>query len=814
MKGKLKQVDDQLIGQEEEEQGDGKGKEKQVEREGVQGQLGDDATPAPSMGTHSEVIVPPRPTPPLLDRTSSQGTSRPAYSELGRAAASLPPSQHDASPVSNPFDLSADERTRARAQIAHALGVGAAPQLVAGRPLSDQARPSMLSALLTDILGLRGAQTGVGEATPGSQSHGTSLGSGRGEAPGTRENPRSRASNGGTSVIVQGALISRTLPSRQSATGAANQGNSAALASPRRASSHPPMTLGSGTLPAEETARPATTDGEAQMATIEEQAAMLIRLLSIATAATAASLVSAPSQQDQNRGQGRESGVGVQRSPSSSATSAGSTHGAHTATQVSASTAFAPSVLSASTSASSSWRNAAQTYQSLRDRFFAFRSRLRGQGQRGAHTEPEQQQTSSGRVTASTGDEQQQQQPAHQAPVDSSRGEEQTSDAARRGTQEEESGSLSALSSMLQDAIREGIQGTENRTAREPPGRGGTTTDELGNRAESVNATLDAVRGGQLSRGEEGSFDRFLYDLMADLDVAVRGLPRENVPNEVGSADDSTRLRRQRDLHDGQLSFFRLFTFPAATPQPESISSPSSLLPCVVVGVRSLEPSSQSMQGERHGAARSSAEAPTSAQDTVMTDEPAATAEGQRQQQPQYGGQGAPMSRFLLFVSGGHYPPQHPLFHSSTDEASRDLMVLMEFLGAMASMHATPNTTVTKDQIAKSRLRKVMGGLAEIAALVKDNKVMENTSERCLICLEDWKVCALLSRHSRTLTQSPPSPPQEHDEDRRLLECAHLFHAPCIDQWLTASNNSCPLCRRQAVQLPGAPSPAIVPSLP
>ena len=397
--------------------------------------------------------------------------------------------------------------------------------------------------------------------------------------------------------------------------------------------------------------------------------------------------------------------------------------------------------------------------------------------------------------------------------------------------------SLASLSNMLRDAIRDSLShvgrassasetnastqaraSDTNTPSTSPPlsePRPSTnSTSEA--RIQSVRATLEAAREGQLNRGEEGSFDRFLYDLSRDLNLAVRAIPSHE-EGVNGSSDNNATTQtedasvnietdmnantetannnssREADTRDGQLCFFRFFTFPEQrATQTESAPEPrpSGLLPCIVVGVRSIEhlddngihtANADLLRANRPG--QNESQTPTqnnhANNSTPANAQHAHTLQGRQinpfaRTQP---GQ-APLSRFLLFVSGGHYPPQHPLFHASNDEASRDLMVLMEFLGAMAAAGMKTNETVTSEQIEKSDIRKVNGSKRDIETLTKLHQIMENTSEKCLICLEDW---------------------QDEGEQRRLLGCGHLFHSGCLDQWLISSNNSCPLCRRQAI---------------
>jgi hypothetical protein len=55
--------------------------------------------------------------------------------------------------------------------------------------------------------------------------------------------------------------------------------------------------------------------------------------------------------------------------------------------------------------------------------------------------------------------------------------------------------------------------------------------------------------------------------------------------------------------------------------------------------------------------------------------------------------------------------------------------------------------------------------------------------KNCTICLEDFN----LGEHIRSLT------------------CNHIYHKDCIDDWLTR-NNSCPVCRQEAVSIPNQSS--------
>ncbi|KAK9489844.1 hypothetical protein V1508DRAFT_24494 [Lipomyces doorenjongii] len=117
---------------------------------------------------------------------------------------------------------------------------------------------------------------------------------------------------------------------------------------------------------------------------------------------------------------------------------------------------------------------------------------------------------------------------------------------------------------------------------------------------------------------------------------------------------------------------------------------------------------------------------------------------------------------WIIYVLGGQYPENHPILTTpslfSDNPTYEDMLLLSSFIGP-----AKP-PVATQDDIDRS------GGIFEASE--------ENLGERCLVCLSDF---------------------EEGEECRKLRQCGHLFHKKCIDEWLTTGRNSCPLCRAPGV---------------
>jgi len=134
---------------------------------------------------------------------------------------------------------------------------------------------------------------------------------------------------------------------------------------------------------------------------------------------------------------------------------------------------------------------------------------------------------------------------------------------------------------------------------------------------------------------------------------------------------------------------------------------------------------------------------------------------------------GASTRSYIIWVVGGHYPPNHPILtapHLLTGQLDHDdLWALGELLGQVKP------PTASREDIERSGLEVIRRD--KLASYEEGGKVAGNCTERCLICLGDY----------------------EEDEDIRILTCRHAFHQPCVDRWLEQGKNNCPACRTKGV---------------
>ncbi|KAJ3998806.1 hypothetical protein F5050DRAFT_1148082 [Lentinula boryana] len=135
-------------------------------------------------------------------------------------------------------------------------------------------------------------------------------------------------------------------------------------------------------------------------------------------------------------------------------------------------------------------------------------------------------------------------------------------------------------------------------------------------------------------------------------------------------------------------------------------------------------------------------------------------------------------SHIISFVSGvGYYPPDHEIVtgtgESGVMDSSFEALLLLNELLNHAPLEMP--VTVSKEQLEKSSLEVINGG--QIQEWVKAGKVRSNCVEQCLICLEEY----------------------DSQDSVRVMECKHAFHMNCVDRWLLEGRNCCPACRGKGV---------------
>ncbi|USW54775.1 Putative Zinc finger, RING-type [Septoria linicola] len=142
---------------------------------------------------------------------------------------------------------------------------------------------------------------------------------------------------------------------------------------------------------------------------------------------------------------------------------------------------------------------------------------------------------------------------------------------------------------------------------------------------------------------------------------------------------------------------------------------------------------------------------------------------------------------WIIYVLGGSYPENHPILTTPSlfteNPTYEDMMLLSALLGPAKAPVATDDDVQSAGGVYNIESVIMSDDASKTASLVATaaeggEQVMLETDQRCLVCLCDFEI---------------------KDVARKLVKCNHLFHKECIDQWLTTGRNSCPLCRETGV---------------
>ncbi|KAF2151869.1 hypothetical protein K461DRAFT_268970 [Myriangium duriaei CBS 260.36] len=140
---------------------------------------------------------------------------------------------------------------------------------------------------------------------------------------------------------------------------------------------------------------------------------------------------------------------------------------------------------------------------------------------------------------------------------------------------------------------------------------------------------------------------------------------------------------------------------------------------------------------------------------------------------------------WIIYVLGGSYPENHPLLTTPslfTDSPTyEDMMLLSTLLGPAKPPVASDTDVASAGGLYKIQLSQNEKNQTVLMAVEEHGheRIELAAEQRCLVCLCDM---------------------EKGEEARKLVECGHLFHRECIDEWLTKGRNSCPLCRGQGVK--------------
>lgn len=276
----------------------------------------------------------------------------------------------------------------------------------------------------------------------------------------------------------------------------------------------------------------------------------------------------------------------------------------------------------------------------------------------------------------------------------------------------------------------------------------------------------------------------------------------QNIPSSA-----STNRYGVTGGQDGEprlLNFFRAYQFPATAATPSDSGSDSDtppaqgIVPCIFIGVRSIERDPDSTldldltegsedasnpPGSSDRASRSDSH--VSASSTLPPSSDSINVPISTNQRPTFRERFLsrisrrsalapipPIHTYIVYVIGGNYPANHPVLRipgllTGDPLSDEDMALISELMGSVK------NTTASKEDIERAGLQLVDG--SKMAELGSKGEIMDNSTERCLICLSDY----------------------EAGEECRVLACRHGYHRECVDQWLETGSNSCPACRSE-----------------
>ena len=155
---------------------------------------------------------------------------------------------------------------------------------------------------------------------------------------------------------------------------------------------------------------------------------------------------------------------------------------------------------------------------------------------------------------------------------------------------------------------------------------------------------------------------------------------------------------------------------------------------------------------------------------------------------------------WIIYVLGGSYPENHPILTTPSlfteNPTYEDMMLLSALLGPAKAPVATEEdiesaggvyiiretipmeSDASESDVNAYDVRATKTAKLVAVAVQGEEQVLLAAGQCCLVCLSDFAPAELV---------------------RKLIRCQHVFHQECIDQWLTTGRNSCPLCREQGV---------------